>query len=168
VFRRIGVAISGIWLALVFLASPAHAATGRQSFRVIFSGDPRAGTPGTVILTGLVNARGTDETIEQHPHPDGSETDVDVFTLPGGTLTVEDTDPGGIFDFNPMTCVATIGTNGGVFSIKGGTGAYAGASGSGTFSAKGVVVFDRIPGGCSEEPRSFTAIVTGTGTLNLP
>jgi hypothetical protein len=161
-------AAAGVWLALVLLAAPAQAATGRQTFRIVFSGDPRAGAPGTVVLSGLVNARGTDQTITQHPNPDGSETDVDLFTLPGGTITVEDTDPGGTFDFDPRSCIATIGTSAGVFTVVGGTGAYAGASGGGTFTARGLVVFDRIPGGCSEEPRSFTAVVTGTGTLHLP
>lgn len=159
--------VAVVSLALGVLAGPAQAATGRQTFRIVFSGDPRAGALGTVVLSGLVNGRGTDETIAQHPNPDGSETDIDLFTLSGGTITIQDTDPGGTFNFDPRSCIATVGTNAGVFTVLGGTGAYAGASGSGTFSAKGVVVFDRVPGGCSEEPRSFTAVVTGTGTLHL-
>lgn len=161
-------AAAGVWTASVVVDTPAHAATGRQAFRIFLSGDPRAGAPGTLVANGLVNGRGTDETIEQHPHPDGSETDVELLTLPGGTITIQDTDPADAFHFDPPSCTALISTNAGVFTVVGGTGAYAGASGSGTFSARGVVVFDRIAGGCSEEPRSFVAVVTATGPLHLP
>ena|SRR5947209_3397363 len=166
--RRIGVAGAALCLSLGFLASPALAATGSQTIRIIFTGNPRAGVLGRVIATGVVNGVGTDETIAQDPHPDGSETDTDLITLPGGTITILDTDPADTFNFNPATCTATISTNAGTYTIIGGTGAYAGASGSGTFTARGFVAFPRIDGGCGEEPTIFVAVVTLRGPLTLP
>src|SRR5437588_144439 len=144
--RRIGVAGAALCLSLGLLVSPALAATGSQTFRIIFTGNPRAGVLGRVIATGLVNGVGTDETIAQDPHPDGSETDTDLITLPGGTITILDTDPADVFKFNPTSCTATISTNAGVYTVTGGSGAYAEASGSGTFSARGFVAVDPVEG----------------------
>ena len=165
--RKIGVAVAGLFLSLVFVGSPAQAATGNQTFRILFTANPRSGIPGLVIASGVVSGVGTDLTIAQDPHPDGSETDTDRIALPGGTITILDTDPAGIFHFNPVTCVATLAGTG-PYTIIGGTGAYAGASGQGTFTARGLVVFDRTAGGCSEEPRSFFASVTLSGPITVP
>ena len=166
--RRIGVGGAGLWLSLLFLAGPAHAATGTQRFTIVFTGNPRAGVLGRVVATGPVTGVGTDATIAQDPHPDGSETDTDLLTFPGGTITIRDTDPADAFHFNERTCTATISTTAGTYTIVGGTGAYAGATGSGTFSAKGIVLFDRVPGGCSEEPRLFFAVVQLAGPISVP
>jgi len=166
--RRIGTCMAGLSLGLLLLAAPAHAATGAQTFKIIFSGDPRAGNLGRVVATGVITAAGTDETIAEDPHPDGSETDTDLLSFRGGTVTIVDTDPGGIFDFDPRSCTATVGTDGGTFTVSGGTGRYAGASGGGTFSARGLVVFARVGGGCAEEPSSFFVVVTATGTVSVP
>ncbi|MCA1695437.1 MAG: hypothetical protein LC749_12280, partial [Actinobacteria bacterium] len=100
--------------------------------------------------------------------PDGSETDTDLITFPRGTITIVDTDPADIFHFDPVSCTARL-FGSGPFKVAGGTGAYAGARGSGTFSANGVVVFSRTPSGCSAEPRSFVAVVTATTkSLTVP
>lgn len=166
--RRIGTCMAGLSLGLLLLAAPAHAATGAQTFKIIFTGDPRAGTPGKVVAFGVINAVGTDETIAQDPHPDGSETDTDLLTFRGGTVTIVDTDPGGTFDFDPRSCTARIGTDAGTFTVSGGTGRYAGASGGGTFTARGLVTFARVGGECAEEPSSFFVVVTATGTISVP
>jgi hypothetical protein len=166
--KRIGAGLAGLCTALVLFAAPAQAATGTQTFKIVFSGDPRSGVLGRVAAIGVINGLGTDETIAQDPHPDGSETDTDLITLPGGTITIIDTDPSEAFSFDPGACIATIGTSAGTFTVAGGTGRYAGASGGGTFTARGLVIFDRVAGGCSEEPRSFFAVVTATGTISVP
>lgn len=166
--RRIGVIGAGLWLSLFLAAAPAQAATGTQRVTIVFTGNPRAGVLGRVVATGPVTGVGTDETIIQDPHPDGSETDTDLITLPGGTITIVDTDPADAFHFNELACTATISTNAGTYRIVGGTGAYAGATGHGTFSAKGFVVFDRVPGGCAEEPRTFFAVIQLSGPISIP
>lgn len=166
--KRIGAGVAGLLTAMLVFAGPARATTGTETFKIVFTGDPRSGMLGRVVASGVITAVGTDETIAEDPHPDGSETDTDVFTFPGGTITLVDTDPGDIFQFDPRSCTARIGTDAGTFTVIGGTGRYAGASGGGTFTARGLVIFDRTADGCSEEPRSFFAIITGTGTVSLP
>lgn len=159
--------MAGLWLGLLVIAGAAEASTARQTFRIIFVADPGSGTPGRVVATGPAAGVGTDVTTAQDPHPDGSVTATDLITLPGGTLTILDTDPPDIFHFNPLACVAII-SGSGPYTITSGTGAYAGATGGGTFSAQGAVVFDRTPGGCSDQPRSFVATVSLSGTITLP
>ena len=166
--KRLGALVGFFGLGLVLLASPARAATGSQSFRIIFTGNPRAGSRGTVIAAGVANGVGFDETIAQDPHPDGSETDTDRITLPGGTITILDTDPPDTATFNPLTCTATLAVAGAPYTVVGGTGAYAGASGSGTFSARGLVVFGRTATGCTDDIVVFFADVRLTGTLSVP
>jgi len=148
--KRIGAGLAGLCTALLLFAAPAHATTGAQKLTIVFSGDPRSGMLGRVIATGVITGVGKDETIAQDARPDGSETDIDLITLPGGTITVVDTDPGDLFQFDSLSCTARIGTN------------------AGTFTARGLVIFDRVAGGCSEEPRSFFAVVTATGTISVP
>lgn len=166
--KRIAVFLSTVACSLFLVAGPVHAATGSQTFRFIFSADPHSGIPGRVIATGLVNGIGTDDTIATQPNADGSETDTDRITLPGGTITIIDTDPADIIHFDPTSCIARLAGSG-PFSVAGGTGRYAGASGTGTFTVNGIIVFSRTAGGCSEEPLSFFALVTATtGNLTLP
>lgn len=164
--KKLGLTVAGLCLVLVAAGAPADAATGTQTFRIVFTADPHTGAPGTVIATGLVNGIGTDRTIAQDPHPDGSETDTDLITLPGGTITIADTDPSDLVHFNPAACLAALSGTG-TYTILGGTGAYAGASGRGTFTVQGVIVFNRAPGGCSEAPRLFFAAVTVVGPISV-
>src|SRR5689334_5084512 len=117
--KRIGAGLAGLCTALLVFAVPAHATTGAQTLKIVFTGDPRSGMLGRVIATGVITGVGTDETIAEDPHPDGSETDTDLVTLPGGTITIVDTDPQDIFQFDPLSCAARIGTNAGTFSVTG-------------------------------------------------
>ena len=165
--KRLGVTAACLCLGLLAAGAPADAATGTQTFRIIFTADPHTGAPGTVIATGLINGIGTDRTLAQDLHPDGTETDTDLITLPGGTVTIADTDPSDLVHFNPAACLATLSGTG-PYTILGGTGAYAGASGRGTFTVHGVIVFDRAPGGCSEAPRLFFGAVTAVGSIAVP
>jgi hypothetical protein len=167
VMRRSLVFILSVMCTLSLMAGSAQAATGSQSFRFVFTADPHSGLPGRVVASGLVKGIGTDTTIATQENPDGSETDTDLITLPGGTITIVDTDPADIFHFDPATCVARISGTG-PFSVAGGTGDYAGATGSGTFTANGIVIFSRTDGGCSEEPEVFFASVRATGNLTFP
>ena len=166
--KKIGVLIGVLGFGLALLGAPARAASGSQTFRIILTGNPRAGAKGKVIAAGVVNGIGFDETIAQDPHQDGSETDTDRITLPGGTITILDTDPPDTATFDPSTCTATLHATGAPYTVIGGTGAYAGATGGGTFSATGLIVFKRTPDGCSEDIRVFFADVRLTGTLSVP
>ncbi|MGI9080503.1 MAG: hypothetical protein ACR2GF_06770 [Acidimicrobiales bacterium] len=50
----------------------------------------------------------------------------------------------------------------------GGTGAYQGASGGGTYAAQAVEIFRRTSAGCSSDVRSLVATFTLSGPLTLP
>ena len=166
--KRLGVMISVVGVGLACMGTPVRAATGSQTFRIIFTGNPRAGARGRVIAAGVVNGVGFDETIAQDPHPDGSETDTDRITLPGGTITIVDTDPPDTATFDPASCTATLHASGAPYTVIGGTGAYAGATGGGTFSASGIILFSRAGGECTENIRLFFADVRLSGTFSVP
>lgn len=165
--RRILAGLAGLSLGLTLMAAPASAAPSRQSFQFFFPGDPQAGAVGPVVTIGAVNGVGTDRTVAITPNPDGTVTDTDVVTLAKGTLTIQDTDTAGSFTLDPVSCIGSV-SGSGPYTIVGGTGAYAGATGAGRFEGRGVLFFTRTAGGCSEQPRSPFFVVKASGTISLP
>jgi len=129
----------------------ADAATGSQRFLVSAS---NAG--GSVWATGPIAGAGTDVVLGQNQ---------DRFVFKGGSVLVNHQATGGSDHFNPITCTVTF-TETGVYQLASGTGAYAGVSGGGTYSARGVGVGHRTADGCSEPRVRF--VVTARGVTNLP
>jgi len=154
-----------LWVALT--CSAATAATGSQTFRIVFAGDPHAGAVGQVFMTGVINAVGSDRNVGSTENPDGSVTDLDQVTLPGGSITIRNVETVDSFDLDPTTCIARISASG-PWTISAATGRYGGSSGGGTFTAKATVLFGRSTGGCSETPLFFFAIATVIGTVTVP
>jgi hypothetical protein len=76
-------------------------------------------------------------------------------------------------DFDPVSCTGKA-TATGSWTITGGTGAYAGATGQGTFSGSGSLVGERDDrGGClgpdsGADPRISVSTLRGTGVAQLP
>jgi hypothetical protein len=153
--------------AAVALASPAHAdVTGKQSFTVVV----RGGLDGDVITgaaRGLVNGALVDQPLESQPG-DPPNLNRDVMFFRRGTLTILTTFDGGPGPANPASCVAPFELTG-TWVIPSGTGAYAGATGSGTFTSHGTVVFQRGEDGCLEDapPALLVAVFNATGDLTL-
>lgn len=147
----LGVAL-GAWLVV---AGPAMAATsGDQTFTIV--GEDNTGT---VVASGPITGVGTDV--------ETSDT-TDTFVFDAGSITISHIDnPGGTQSFNPTTCIGR-GTFTGNYTITSGTGAYANATGSGTYSGRFFFVGDRDETGqCAEEGgfSFFTVRVSGTTTL---
>lgn len=156
-------------LAVVGMGIGGAAAVGSSSV-----GTPRTSGPehvtiietsssgGPVFLRGLVNDAGVD-----NESADGTTSD---FVLSQGTISVahESTENGGNFVPNPITCLARL-TDAGTFTVNGGTGAYSGVSGSGTYTARGTLLFPRTSEGCNfnADPISTTIVVNAIGTLRL-
>jgi hypothetical protein len=136
------------------VALPAGAATGTEHFKLL-STDPSENAQPIVIAKGPVHARGTDVTISPSN---------DRFVFPAGNLRIHHVlTPGTSKDtFDPQTCYGTH-TERGTFTVVRGTGAYKGASGSGTYRLKVVVI------GCdpNAEPEFFSLEINAVGTLSV-
>lgn len=64
--------------------------------------------------------------------------------------------------------MARVNCTNGSYVVVGGTGAYQGASGGGTYAAQAVEIFRRTSAGCSSDVRSLVATFTLSGPLTLP
>jgi hypothetical protein len=160
--RAIAFAV-GVLSLLVTQVSPATAATsGEQNWVVITT----PGAPTRVVASGLVNAAGT-VTDVLTLNPNGTFDNFAVQTFPNGTLNYH-----GMGTFtttvDPRSCVGR-GDVVGPFVITGGTGAYAGAGGSGTALITLYFVFNRNPdGSCVQGPPAKTyGVARAAGHLTL-
>jgi hypothetical protein len=80
-------------------------------------------TTSSIIARGVFTAAGVD-------HP--GRHNVDTFVFPGGSFKVTHAKTSGSRSFNPKTCLMTINQRG-TYKLSGGTGKYAGISGSGKY-----------------------------------
>lgn len=125
--------------------------------------------PGTVVARGVITGAGSEEN-DRALVPPGSEFHV-VFHFPQGDLFMTNTPGPPQVDFNPAACLSRI-TLHPTTRVTGGTGAFAGASGSGTSTANLTVLGGRNDDGSCQGPTSppifQVSFVQATGTLRLP
>lgn len=127
---------------------------------------------GRLVATGPVHGVGTDTVVGHVANADGTFTDTDRFDLPGGQVELTDTYTAD-FAFHPDSCRYNIDVRG-TWEISGSSGRFAGATGSGTFTARGLIVTGRdSTGACLAldvvtDPVVYTEIARGTGTASLP
>jgi hypothetical protein len=159
--RKLMAGLAAACFGVVIAAGPASAVTGTETFHITFSGNPGSNLVSSVVASGVVNGAGTDRPVDQLPG-------ADRITLPGGTITVVTSTPPGGVTFDPRSCVARVDFTNGSYVVVGGTGAYQGASGGGTYAARAVEIFKRTRAGCSSEPLSLVATFTLSGPLTLP
>jgi len=171
--RALAVAATGtaavaavIGLAVPAGASPAAArpasVSGAQHFQLVTTSATTTTPP--VIGWGVVTAAGVD-----HEGSSNTNTATDKFVFPKGTFKVTHTGPFTI-KANSKTCFI-MGTSKGTFKISGGTGAYKGISGKGTFSLTVVGIAPRTKtGACNQNanPVGFQEVIDATGTVKLP
>jgi hypothetical protein len=119
------------------------------------------GGGGPVLAGGAFNAAGTDV-------PHGNTTD--TFKFPKGNINVTHTnDPGGTFQLNRQTCIGHF-TQAGDYHLTGGTGAYSGIEGHGTFALNGTLIFAHTPGSahpCSRQPIGQLIVVHAQGPVSF-
>jgi hypothetical protein len=131
-----------------------HHARVAQHQRFIGLGtNPKTGTPSAVLGFGAIHARGTDKVIS------GTK---DKFVFPKGSITVVHTRKTHHQSADKTTCYFTEHESG-TFKITGGTRAYAGASGSGSYTASVNLV------GCSrtKPPSLFMIQIHAAGSVTL-
>ncbi len=152
--RLAAVSVAVLTSAIVMLggfAGPASAtrAGGTQRFTIILTGP----TGGLVLARGAFTAAGRD--VENQT---SATTGTSAFTFADGTITASHTDdPGGRSSFNPAACVGRFSATG-TFVVTGGTGAYAGISGHGTYRVHGFFIEARTPTGCGAQIGGLTVI----------
>ncbi|HEX3540862.1 MAG TPA: hypothetical protein VHT75_10520 [Acidimicrobiales bacterium] len=154
----------------VCLAGTATASAQTRSERIFIYDQGTLGgdqpTASLVTATGVVNAVGTDQFAPSQPG-DPANLDRDIFVFPDGTLSVATTKVvNEVIPTGPCTVELKMS---GTFQITGGTGAYQGAHGSGTFTQHGIGIGAPLPGGgCSHTQGTYYIWGTDRGTLDIP
>ena len=151
-------------------AAPADATAGAQSW--VMNGPTVHGTDHTVRIAAAGPIRGAGVLTQEFEETESGDVVHAVWHLPHGTVTADAAEDFGV-DFDPISCRGTA-TASGIWVITGGTGAYAGATGDGTFTGSGRIIGARDDGGRCLGPESGVdpkvAIVTlrGSGVAELP
>ena len=148
---------AALWLAIPAGASPARSAvSGTEHFQIMST----SGTSNTasVIATGVFTAGGVAR----------SGTPAGTFVFPAGSFKVVHSKGTGTQTLNRKTCLLTVHLKG-TYKIFGGTGRYAGISGSGKYRFSILAVVARSAGKCSrQEPFvAFQQIVKFSGPVSL-
>jgi hypothetical protein len=149
------ITVSGVAVAA---AHTTHAnASGIEQLQLM-STSATSSTAG-VIARGVFTAAGVD-------HEGKKNTDTVVF--PGGTFKITHSKGTGPQSFNPKTCLLTISQHG-TYKLSGGTGSYAGISGSGKYQLSILAVAARSGGKCSKTkpPVAFQQIIKAAGPVKL-
>ena len=171
--RAIAVAATGAAAAatVIGLAVPAGASpvaarpasvTGAEHFQLITL-SPTA-TKLAVTSWGVDTMAGVD-----HEGSSNTNTATDTLVYPKGTFKVTHTGPFNL-KVNPKTCFIDA-TSKGTIKISGGTGAYKGISGKGTFSLTVIGIAPKTKAGaCNENanPAGFQEVISATAKVTLP
>ena len=145
---------------LVASSAPASAApTGTERLTLTTTNFNPVAASGTVVATGPVSGKGT-----------FAQTPGDVFEivvdLPQGRLFLVVEDTSRTVNTNERACLVTF-NGGGSVVVTGGTGAFAGASGSGTHSWRGSTGFPKNADRTCNWNAAPRAFIITTAVLNL-
>jgi hypothetical protein len=140
-------------------ASSHAAASGTESFQMMTTSatSPTA----SVIASGVFTAAGT-----TNPNAKGDNA---TFVFPTGTVSLKHSAGTGKQSLNPKTCLLTVNEHG-TYKLTGGTGAYAGITGKGTYKLSILAIAARSGSKCSESkaPLAFHQVIDATGPVSLP
>ena len=136
--------------------------------RFTFSGKTIRGNdlPITVSATGPISGKGTVHIVER------PKTSSATFQFSNGNLQVLFVHGRTSAHPDPAKCRATIDSRG-IYTIRGGTRRYAGATGKGTYTETRLLLGARSTAGkClsgpHSTPKTITAVATMHGTISLP
>lgn len=136
--------------------------SGPQTWTVV----SRNGQTTQVSASGVVTSVGTVKDFLVLHLDTGTFDNHAVQTFPEGTLLYHGQGTA-VLTVDPRTCIGT-GRFVGPFVIEGGSGAYAGASGSGTAIGDLTFVYPRTATGCSQVPIQSWGVAHATGQLSVP
>jgi hypothetical protein len=137
-------------------ASPRPAVTRTEYFQDVSGSMTSNKSP--LAAYGAFNASGVDTQT-------GNRTD--NFKFPGGSFTVKHKTTHSHQSFSKRTC-AGVSQQSGTYKISGGTGDYAGISGSGHFKLRVLLVARHTARGCSRRPIAGQVVIQAHGPVTMP
>ena len=148
------IAVSGV--AAASAAPHTARASGTEQFQIMTTS--ATSSTSSIIARGVFTAGGVDHS--------GNKVDTAVFS--NGSFKIAHSKGTGSQSFNPKTCLMTISLHG-TYTLSGGTGAYAGISGSGKYQLSILGVGARSGGQCSrtKPPVAFQQIIKASGPVKL-
>jgi hypothetical protein len=149
------IAVTGVTAASAAQRS-IPAVSGTEHFQLVTTS--ATSSTGRVIAYGVFTA----------PAVDHMGNSVDKFVFRSGSFKVKHSPGKGPQSFNPKTCLMTISQHG-TYKISGGTGAYRGISGHGTYHFTLLLIGARSKGKCSQSkpPVAVEEIITASGPVTL-
>ena len=138
-------------------ASTHAAASGTEHFQLMTTS---ATSPtSSLIASGVFTAPGVDHS--------GNKVDTVDFT--GGSFQIAHSKGTGTQHFDPTTCLMTINEHG-TYKLLGGTGKYAGISGSGKYQLSILGIGASVGGKCtqSKPPVAWHQVINASGPVSLP
>ncbi len=162
-------AVAVLTVTVLGLSGTAFAETGRQRFHITYAGPFSFADPPELNLTavGPIQGRGYERFISEGPGPEpGTGVTTTELVFPEGSvfLTVTATAE---TRFNQRACIG-FNVARGEWVITGGTGAYAGATGQGTFEGSNILSAKRTADGCPPEPDRLISNLRLVGTVTVP
>ena len=132
------------------------AVSGTENFQLMTTS--ATSNTASVIASGVFTAGGVDHM--------GSKVDTLVF--PTGTFKIAHSKGTGKPTLNPKTCLLTLSLHG-TIALSGGTGAYKGISGKGTYQFSVLAILARSGGKCTmkKPPAILQVIIKATAAVKL-
>jgi hypothetical protein len=151
------IAVSGAAVASAAPHAARPAASGTEQFQLMDATVSNSSHP-SIIARGVFTAGGVDH----------SGNKVDTVVFPNGTFKITHGRGTGSQHVNPKTCLMTVNGKG-PYTLSGGTGAYAGISGSGTYHLSILAVAARSGGTCSKTapPVAFQELIRASGPVKM-
>jgi hypothetical protein len=157
-FTVAAAATSAATAAAMWLAVPAGAAavSGTEHFQLMSTS--ATSNTASVIASGVFTAGGLDHM--------GSKVDTLVFS--NGSFKIAHSKGTGTPKLNPKTCLFTLNLHG-TIALSGGTGAYKGISGKGTYQLSELAILARSGGKCTmnKPPTSVQVLIKATASVTL-
>jgi hypothetical protein len=130
---------------------PPSSAAHTEYFHVVST---KPAGPGTIIVTGVVNAGGTEK-------PGRA---IDGATFAGGSFRIDHSAGQPTVRFDSATCVGTI-TQVGPFEVIDATGDMGGLASSGRYIFHALYTTARVAGHCSSTMTAYTETIEGVATV---
>ncbi len=140
-------------------ASTHTGVSGTENFQMMTTS--ATSTTDSVIASGVFTAPGVDH--------ENQSNNTAKFVFSNGTVSLKHSPGTGTQSENPKTCLLTVNLHG-TYTLTGGTGAYAGITGNGTYKLSILAIGARSGGKCSQSmpPLAWHQVINASGPVSLP